>query len=146
MTDLGEDLARHRTRPMTVGELSALTGVPAKTLRGYTDLGLIYTLGRSSTNYRLYDSKALWCVRTITQLRGLGLTLAEIGTLNDRNTPIGPRMARLLGDSRARLLARAADIEQTLRRIDQFENDHRGDLARTCAYWVGDPRCRPAPA
>ncbi|KUO19248.1 hypothetical protein AQJ91_19910 [Streptomyces dysideae] len=51
------------SRSMTVGELSRRTGVPVQTLREYTDLGLIYTLGRSSANYRLYTTDALWCVR-----------------------------------------------------------------------------------
>ncbi|MEV6055826.1 MerR family DNA-binding transcriptional regulator [Streptomyces sp. NPDC052107] len=40
MTFMHADLARTR---MTVGELSRLTGVPVKTLREYTNLGLIYT-------------------------------------------------------------------------------------------------------
>ncbi|GAA3137054.1 hypothetical protein JOF29_000040 [Kribbella aluminosa] len=46
-------------RPMTVGELSRRTAVPVKTLREYTDLGLIYTIGRSPANYRLFDADAL---------------------------------------------------------------------------------------
>ncbi|MBT2478495.1 TetR family transcriptional regulator [Streptomyces sp. ISL-94] len=58
---------------MTVGELSQRTGVPVKTLRECTDLGLIYTLGRSQAGYRLFDAEALWCVRWIGELRGLGL-------------------------------------------------------------------------
>src|SRR5262249_49924173 len=63
---------------MTVGELSRRTGVPVKALRDYTDWGLIETLGRSPGNYRLYTPDSLWCVGAITELRGLGLTLAEI--------------------------------------------------------------------
>lgn len=33
---------------MTIGVLSARTGVRVKALREYTDLGLIHTLGRSA--------------------------------------------------------------------------------------------------
>ena len=54
---------------MTVGELSRRTGVPIKNLREYTDTGLIYTVGRSPSNYRLYDADALWCVRRIAALQ-----------------------------------------------------------------------------
>ncbi|WP_234353228.1 MerR family transcriptional regulator [Streptomyces ardesiacus] len=80
---------------MTVGELSRLTGVPVKTLREYTDLGLIYTLGRSPANYRLYNGDALWCVRFIGELRGLGLTVAEIRELTAaRADGAGRRWAR----------------------------------------------------
>jgi MerR family copper efflux transcriptional regulator len=67
-----------------VGELSRRTGGPVKALREYTDLGPIYTLGRSTANYRLFNVDAEWCVRWIGQLRGLGLTVAEIRELTDR--------------------------------------------------------------
>jgi len=69
------------TTLMTVGELSRQTRVPIKALRAYTDWGLINTLGRSGANYRLYDDEALRCVQIITEMRGLGLTLAEIRSL-----------------------------------------------------------------
>ena len=47
------------SRPMTVGQLSRRTGVPIKVLREYERLGFIYTLGRSDSNYRLFDDSAL---------------------------------------------------------------------------------------
>lgn len=89
------------TQLMTVGELSRRTGVPIKALREYTDSGLIYTEGRSQANYRLFNGDALRCVQWIEQLRGLGLTLAEIRDLT-RDCPqndaelVGPRLAGLL--------------------------------------------------
>lgn len=127
---------------MTVGELSRRTGVSIKALRQYTDWGLIYTVGRSATNYRLFDSDALWCVHFIGQLRGLGLTVAEIRRLTRVDAPIGPRLADLLHQSRARVSARMAELRQTLCRIDEFETAHRADLAgRGGACWVADPRC-----
>ncbi|MGH3864388.1 MerR family transcriptional regulator [Actinokineospora sp.] len=109
---------------MTVGDLSRRTGVPIKTLRQYTDWGLIYSAGRSSANYRLFDADALWCVELIGQLRGLGLTVAEIRELTDTDAAIGPRLAELLRHSRARTLRRIAGLRETLRRIDEFEADH----------------------
>src|SRR6476620_2912486 len=63
---------------MTIGTLARRTGVPVKTLREYEDLGLIYTVGRSAGNYRLFGDEALWCVGVVTTLRSLGLTLSEI--------------------------------------------------------------------
>ena len=56
---------------MTVGALSRRTGVPVKTLRTYEDMGLIYTVGRSAGNYRLFDEDALWCVGVVSGLRTL---------------------------------------------------------------------------
>lgn len=124
----------NRAPVMTVGELSHRTGVPIKTLRTYADLGLVHTVGRSAANYRLFDSDALWCVRWIGELRGLGLTVAEIRELtttrlHGTGRPTRPRMAELLRRSRERLETRIAEQQQKLRRIDAFEADHHADLA-----------------
>lgn len=85
------------TETMTVGQLACRTGVRVKALRDYTDWGLIRTLGRSPGNYRLDTREAQCCVHAITQLRALGLTLAEIRQAarvagEDRNA-VGPLLA-----------------------------------------------------
>jgi len=115
MAAQGQEMAPQRTTVMTIGALSRRTGVPVKILREYEDLGLIYTVGRSPGNYRLFDDEALWCVQTIGGLRGLGLTLKEIQALastylNDRGEPIGPRLARLLGAAPTRTEDRIAEL------------------------------------
>lgn len=131
--------------PMTVGELSRRTGVSIKALRAYTDWGLIYTIGRSGANYRLFDADALHCVRIINQLRGLGLTVAEIRALArsypDRNGQlIGQRLAQRLRTARARVEQQLAHLEQVRLRIDAFEADHRDELAGRpgAEMWTGD--------
>lgn len=140
-------MSRQRTRPMTVGELSRRTGVPTKTLRAYTDLGLINTLGRSPTGYRLYDTGALWCVQFIGEMRGLGLTIAEIRDLaaaypnGNGGAPPGQRLAQLLHRSRERLTQRITAQQDMLRRIEQFEAEHRAGLTGGRLCWSGDPRC-----
>ena len=60
---------------MTIGQLARRTGVSIKALREYEGLGLVYTLERSESNYRLFNEEALWCVHVIVVLRSLGLTL-----------------------------------------------------------------------
>jgi MerR family copper efflux transcriptional regulator len=119
---------------MTVGELSRRTGVSIRALRDYTDWGLIYTRGRSGANYRLYDDEALLCVQAITELRGRGLTLAEIRWLAARYPDqsgqlIGPLLAPRLRAARARIEAQITRLEQTRRRLDAFEAVHDGALA-----------------
>lgn len=130
---------------MTVGGLSRRTGVPVKTLREYEDMGLIYTVGRSAGNYRMFDEEALWCVGLIGALRGLGLTLAEIRGLAEiylrrPGEPIGPRLASLLGVVRARTQDRITELRQLLQRIDDFEADHAEELAGRGDFRAQDPR------
>lgn len=138
---------RQTVQTMTVGQLSRRTGVPVKSLRAYTDWGLIYTIGRSPANYRLYDEDALWCVRLIGDMRALGLTLAEIREMAQIYTqagaqPIGPWFAKVLHAARARVDARIAQLQQTRCRIDAFEAEHRAALSGgdDAGLWGDDPR------
>jgi MerR family copper efflux transcriptional regulator len=131
---------------MTVGELSRRTGVPTKNLRAYTDWGLIYSVGRTAANYRPYDVEALWCVGAITELRQLGLTLAEIrefgaGYRARIGEPIGPRLAQMLDRSRARVEQQIAELEEVRRHIDDFVAANRDRLrSHSARAWAGDPR------
>jgi len=46
-------------KAMTIGQLARRAGVSIRTLREYDGLRLIYGLGRSGSNYRLFDESAL---------------------------------------------------------------------------------------
>ncbi len=54
---------------MTIGQLARRAGVSIRALREYDALGLLYGLGRSDGNYRLFDDSALWCLQMIGSLR-----------------------------------------------------------------------------
>lgn len=130
---------------MTIGTLSRRSGVPVKTLRAYEDMGLIYTVGRSTGNYRLFGDEALWCVGVVSGLRELGLTLQEIrdlaGTyLQDTGEPVGPRLAALLQAARTRTQQRIAELQQRLERIEAFETSRAAELAGQTDFRAQDPR------
>jgi DNA-binding transcriptional MerR regulator len=133
---------------MTVGELSRRTAVPVKALREYNDLGLIYSVGRTAGNYRLFDESALWCVEVIRTLRALGLTIVEIrelagAYLGQPGQPIGPRLADMLGAARRRIDCRIAELQAQRRRIEEFETAYADDLAGDAAgFRATDPRSR----
>jgi DNA-binding transcriptional MerR regulator len=110
---------------------------------------LIYTAGRSSANYRLFDEDALWCVSWIGNLRSLGLTVAEIHDLaavysEAADLPVGPHLAERLTTARDRLDTRIAELAQMRDRIDNFRSTHRAELAGDGGIvWLdGDPRLR----
>lgn len=132
-------------RPMTIGALPRRTGVPVKTLRRYEDLGLLYTVGRSSGDYRLVDDDALWCVQVVTVLRDRSLTLAEPQDLArvylaDTTDPIGPALANVLERVRARTRAGIAELEARLARLDAFEAEPRAELTGGSTFREQDPR------
>jgi DNA-binding transcriptional MerR regulator len=108
-------------------------------------MGLIYTLGRSAGNYRLFGEEALWCVGVVGALRALGLTLAEIRELAGRylrqtSEPSGPRLAEVLQVVRGRTQDRIAELQRRLERIAAFEADHAAALAGSDDFRLQDPR------
>ncbi len=65
---------------MTIGALARRTGVPVKALREYEAMGLIYTVGRSSGNYRLFDDEALWAPASLPPCVALGSPWPRYGS------------------------------------------------------------------
>lgn len=115
-----------RANAMTIGQLSRRTGVPIKALREYERLGFLYTLGRSTGNYRLFAEEALWCVQVVQGLRSLGLTLNEIQTFTTSyverpSQPLGALLDEPLTQAFARVEARIATLQALRQRILDFQ-------------------------
>jgi DNA-binding transcriptional MerR regulator len=135
------------SNPMTIGQLARQTGVSIKTLREYEHLGLIYTLGRSESNYRLFNDEALWCVQVIGSLRSLGLTLKEIQEISTfycrrPGELAGPRLAEKLDQALSRIEARLSDLEAVRQRILDFKMTHAAALEglTELPLYISDPR------
>ncbi|MFE0808636.1 MerR family transcriptional regulator [Streptomyces sp. NPDC058794] len=61
-----------------IGDLAARAGVTVKTVRFYSDRGLLPEASRSTGGHRRYDSDALGRLRLIRSLRALGLSVPEV--------------------------------------------------------------------
>jgi DNA-binding transcriptional MerR regulator len=119
---------------MTVGDLARRTRLSIKAIRQYEAAGLIYSAGRSESNYRLFDESALWCAQVIVTLRSLGLTVKEIEELvgiylGRPEAPIGSHLARLLDRAEDRIGARIAELEAARSRIAEYRAEHADALA-----------------
>jgi DNA-binding transcriptional MerR regulator len=66
-----------------IGEVSRLTGVPVKTIRYYSDIGLVPESRRTGSGYRRYDAAGLARLELVRTLRDLGIDLAGIRTIAD---------------------------------------------------------------
>lgn len=62
----------------TIGELARRTSLPVKTIRFYSDEGLVPPTDRTAAGYRLYDVTALARLELVRTLRELGLGMADI--------------------------------------------------------------------
>jgi Cu(I)-responsive transcriptional regulator len=66
---------------MNIGEVAARSGVPAKTIRYYEDVGLIPPARRSESGYRAYDDRDLATLRFVQRARSLGFSMRDVGAL-----------------------------------------------------------------
>lgn len=68
-------------RPLTVGQLARATGVPAKTIRYYEQIGVLPVPRRSGAGYRQYSRHDVHRLLFLRRARALGLSLAKLKVL-----------------------------------------------------------------
>ncbi|MFC5825813.1 MerR family transcriptional regulator [Nonomuraea insulae] len=68
----------------SIGDLARRTGLTVKTIRFYSDQGIVPPTGRSPAGYRLYDLAAAARLDLVRTLRDLGLDLPTIRRVVDR--------------------------------------------------------------
>jgi DNA-binding transcriptional MerR regulator len=62
----------------TIGQLARRTGLPARTIRFWSDMGVVTPAARSAGGYRLYDAAAVGRLDLVRTLRELGLGLGTV--------------------------------------------------------------------
>lgn len=72
----------------SIGELARRTGLPVKTIRFYSDLGVVPPTDRTAAGYRLYDLNALARLDLVRTLRDLDVDLDTIQRLLDHETTV----------------------------------------------------------
>ncbi|MDQ0779222.1 DNA-binding transcriptional MerR regulator [Streptomyces aurantiacus] len=90
---------------LSIGDLAAGAGTTVKTVRFYSDRGLLPEASRSGGGHRRYGPEAPARLRTIRALRSLGVPVPEIGRLLDRGDTLEAVVARRLDDLGTELAA-----------------------------------------
>ncbi|MFI5715246.1 MerR family transcriptional regulator [Nocardia sp. NPDC051750] len=72
----------------TIGALAARTGLTVKTIRFYSDKGIVPATGHSPAGYRLYDMRALARLELVRTLRELDIDLATVRRILARETSL----------------------------------------------------------
>ncbi|WP_405861820.1 MerR family transcriptional regulator [Streptomyces sp. NBC_00090] len=127
----------------SIGELARRTGLTVKTIRFYSDRGIVAPTDRSPAGYRLYNIDAVARLDLVRTLRELGLDLPTIRKVVDRELSL-PEVAaahaealavqiRVLRLRRAVLMAvaeRGSTPEETelMHRLAQLSEDERRRL------------------
>ncbi|MFJ6751514.1 MULTISPECIES: MerR family transcriptional regulator [unclassified Streptomyces] len=116
----------------SIGELAEHAGVTVKTVRFYSDRGLLPEDARSSGGHRRYGPAALDRLRTIRSLRALDLSVPDVGRILGQEDPledaledviagqlreVGSRLAALRWQEAALQLLRDCTPEERVERL-----------------------------
>ena len=110
------------------------TGVSARTLRYYEELGLLPGVRRRAGGRRVYGGDELERLRFIQRLKALGLTLAEIKQLNAVYAIGGSTLAllekldELLGRHLGELDARIGELMALRDEIEKYRDHVRSRI------------------
>jgi len=117
---------------MNIGDVAERTGLPAKTIRYYEEIGLIPAAGRTQGGYRDYDEADVQILRFLHRARGLGFSVAEcrelVSLYRDRD--------RASAGVKAIALQRIADIERKILELESM----RATLKHLADACHGDDR------
>lgn len=131
---------------LNIGEAAKASGVSAKMIRHYEEIGLMPRAGRTAAGYRVYRETDVHGLRFIRRARDLGFTMREIEALlglwrNRRRASADVK--RLATMHVAELDARIAELQGMRRALQDLLNCCHGDDRPDCPILddlAGDPR------
>ncbi|MFT3877878.1 MAG: MerR family DNA-binding transcriptional regulator [Propioniciclava sp.] len=122
---------------MLIGEVSQRSGISARMLRHYDQLGLVSPSERALNGYRQYSEDDLKRLFQVEGLRLLGLSLQEIATtLDELSFSPSAMVEQLITRTRERL-AREQELLRTLEQVAAGDPDSWSDVLRTTALMRG---------
>ncbi len=112
---------------MTVKQISELTGISARTLHYYDEIGLFVPTQKSESGYRLYDDKALEILQQILFFREFDIPLKEIKAVME-NPALDKN--QILQMQRKMLVAKKERMERLIASIDKLlKGENKMDFA-----------------
>lgn len=122
-------------QPMNIGDAAAASGVSAKMIRHYEELGLIPKARRTTSGYRMYTDADVHTLRFIRQARDLGFSTKQINALlglwRDRRRPSSK--VRLLAQEHIHELDRKlADMHAMKATLEHLVHCCHGDDRPEC--------------
>ena len=111
-------------RPLTVSQLAGATGVSAKTIRYYEQVGILPAAHRSPAGYRQYSRHDIHRLVFIRRARVLGLSLAQVKVLaaeleGDGCATMRPRLQALATDQLRAVRQQIAEFQVLERQLAQ---------------------------
>jgi len=117
---------------MNIGEVARRSGLPAKTIRFYEDIGLVQPNARRPNGYRDFDQRDLHELRFVARARSLGFTVDECRALLD----LYRNRSRASAEVKAIAAARMTEIDAKIESLQ----DMKATLSHLIARCHGDDR------
>lgn len=117
---------------MNISEAARQSGLPAKTIRYYEDIGLAHPPGRSANGYRAYSNSDIHTLRFLQRARRLGFSVQECRDL----LALYRDNSRASSDVKTLALHRVGEINRKIAELKTLR-DVLAHLADACA---GDER------
>jgi DNA-binding transcriptional MerR regulator len=120
---------------LAIGELARRTGVPVKTVRFYSDEGLLPPVERTDSGYRRYGTEALVRLDLIRTLRDAGLGLEAIKRVLRREISLADALRIRLAAVEAHVasLQQVAAALRAALRVEANREPNEEDIRRLCA-------------
>ena len=130
----------NRETDLSIAHVCDRTGLSARTVRYYEELGLLAHVRRKAGARRVYGADEVERIRFIQRLKKLGLSLAEIRDLNDVHA-IGGSTAAMLDRLDEVLAQRLAELDARIGELaglrDQIEKYRARVASRAGALRTG---------
>lgn len=112
---------------ISIGQIAKRTGVAAKTIRYYEQIGVLPRPGRTASGYRQYDASAVERLRFIRRARSLGLPLQRLrmlaGTLSGApRAELRPQLLALVQEQLAAVHHRITELETLRGQLEQVSH------------------------
>ena len=118
-----------------IGAASKASGVSAKMIRHYEDIGLLPKVARSFGNYRVYSANDIHVLRFIRRARDLGFSIEEIRELLGlwRNkSRSSAAVKKIAGKHIADLRVKIAELESMVQTLEHLTRNCHGDHRPDC--------------
>lgn len=125
---------------MNIGEAAKSSGVSAKMIRHYEELGLLPQARRTESGYRQYDANEVHTLRFIRHSRDVGFSLSEIAELVGlwQNRRRSSRKVKELAEFHLKELERkAAELLAMKATLERLVHGCHGDDRPDCPILEG---------
>ena len=112
---------------MKIGDVAQRSGLSIKTIRFYSEAGLIHPAGRSTGGYRLFHDNVFAELTLIRTLKAMDIPLQEVKQIVDAK-----RSGLCTCNSlQAKIQAKASEIEQKIQALHQLHHE----LINLLSHW-----------